>query len=244
MLNKTAFKQIGKVQNASRTTHNTLTLPWNDDGARIISAETYETYSKTMRQYRKEMEKAVEAFLADYANHVKQAKKDLGKMFREDDYPTKEFVQGKFGFDVEITPVPTARDFRAKISDKDSAAIAADIERRNRAKLDAAIKDVWERISKVTEKMIDKLDNYKPREGLKDVDGIFRDSLVENIRDLAGLMPSLNITGDPALKKIHRDILDGLCKYDAKDLRDDAKIRSQTSKKAKAIYDKVSQYLA
>lgn len=244
LLSKDALKKINKVIGAARTSHLTLTLPWNDDGSRIITTESYQNYAKTMNDYRKALQNAVDEFLEQYEGLIKEAKPSLGKMFKAEDYPEPSELKSKFRFDVEPIPVPVARDFRAKVSDREASQIAKDIERRTNARLDQAMKDVWARIHKVTERMVEKLSEYKPREGLHAAESPFRDSLVENIRDLAEVLPSLNITNDPALDKIQKEMLDNLLVYTADQLREDAKARALTNKKAKQILDKVSKYMA
>lgn len=244
LISRAALKKIGQVCTAARTSHNTLTLPWNDDGSRIITTETYQHYSKVMRDYRIAMQNAVNEFLDGYDDLVKKAREDLGDLFNKDDYPDKSTISSKFYFDVEPRPIPTGTDFRAKVSNAEAKAIAKDIEQRTNARLEEAMKDIWQRVATVTERMFKKLEDYTPRVGLHDSEGVFRDSLVENIKELAELMPSLNVTNDPAINKVQKDLLDNLCKYDPKDLRTDAKARAVTAKKAKDIYNKVSAYLA
>jgi len=243
LFGKEALNEIQKLAGAARTAHYSLTLPWTDDGSRIITTESYDHYTKVMRDYRRKIKDAVEEFLDKYDEHVKQSKKRLGKLFKAEDYPPRDVVRSKFTFDVEPMPVPTARDFRAKVSDAEANAIAKDIERRTQERLEQAMRDVYERIAEVTGKMVEKLDSYKPREGLRSAEGLFRDSLVGNIRKLAETLPYLNITKDPALDKLQKELLDNLCAYEPDDLRTDAKARALTAKKAKAIHDKVSAFL-
>lgn len=244
LLNKDALKDINKIRGAARTAHNTLTLPWKDDGTRIITTETYDHYAKTMRDYRKKLTEAVDAFLESYDDHVKAAKDTLGKLFNKDDYPSIEEVRRQYDFDVETSSVPSSYDFRAKVSNKEAAAIAKDIERRATARLEQAMKDVWQRIATVTERMANRLEEYTPREGLHDAEGVFRNSLVENVRELADLLPALNISNDPELVKIQKQMIDNLCAYDAQELREDDAARRKTAKKAKQILEKVSKYIA
>ena len=47
-------------------------------------------------------------FIEDYDDYVDQARLDLGKLFRIDDHPSKEALQGKFAIRDRITPTPTA----------------------------------------------------------------------------------------------------------------------------------------
>ena len=46
-------------------------------------------------------------FIEDYDDNIDQARLDLGKLFRIDDYPSKEALQGKFAIRYRITPSRT-----------------------------------------------------------------------------------------------------------------------------------------
>jgi hypothetical protein len=50
-------------------------------------------------------------------------------------------------------------------------------------------------------------------------EGTFRNSLLENLRELARRPPVFNLTGDPILANISERINAELCTYDADDLR-------------------------
>jgi hypothetical protein len=243
LFGKDALKQISKAVGSARVAHRTLTLPWEDNGFRIITTDGYQNYSKIMRRCRQVMEENVTSFIEGYGDYVKQAREELGKMFKKDDYPTADEAKLKFNFDVEPMPIPTSQDFRAKVSDSEAKAIAKDIERRQKARLDAAMKDVWERVADATGKMAEKLSAYEPKKGLKGAEGVFKSSLVDNVRNLAELLPSLNINNDPELKSIHKMILTNLVEHDADDLKGDAKKRALAAKAAKQIHAKVSKYL-
>lgn len=84
---------------------------------------------------------------------------------------------------------------------------------------------------------------YKPatRPGESTV-GVFRDSLVENLRDLVKVMPSLNITGDPELDALS-DRLSQLAKYDAETLRNSDTAREKVANEAKRILEDIHIYI-
>ena len=58
-------------------------------------------------------------FIEDYDNNVDQARLDLGKLFRIEDYPSKEALQGKFSIRYRITAVQDAEQFMAKLASDD-----------------------------------------------------------------------------------------------------------------------------
>lgn len=243
LLGRNAMKQISKVLNDARHTHNIMTLPWTDDGCRIITTEAYDAYAKAMKESRMSLRDAVSDFLKDYDKLKQEAKVELGDLFNPEDYPSKEEVNSKFYMDVEPRPVPISRDFRAKVSNAEAKIIAKDIEERMNERLKEATNDVWERIITLTERMHEKLSNYDPGTPFKEATGIFHRTLVDNVRELADVLPSLNLTGDKRLDEIHKKLKADLCAFDVEELRSDDQKRIATAKKAKAISSKVSQYM-
>jgi hypothetical protein len=145
---------------------------------------------------------------------------------------------------VEIKPVPAAGDFRAELSDAHVKAVTKDIERRTEERLGRAMDDVFERIQDATSKMVEKLRAYKPRVIGEANEGVFRDSLVYNLRELAELIPALNITNDKRLDELHTRLLADCTKHEPDELREDEKLRRKTADAAEKILAKVNSYLA
>ncbi len=233
---------ISKINNTRRV-HRLLTLPWDDD-ARILSNTGFNHYTETMRLQRHSVEAAAGEFAAHWPDYIQEARTRLGNMFDYEDYPVAEVVAKKFYIDVEIKPVPVAGDFRAELSDASVKAITKDIERRTEERLGKAMNDVFERIADATGKMVEKLRAYKPKVIGEAQEGTFRDSLVYNIRELAELIPSLNITGDKRLDELHTRLLADCAAHEPDQLRDNEKLRKQTAAAAEKILKKVNGYLA
>jgi ribosomal protein S13 len=224
-------------------THRLLTLPWEDGGVRILSTKSYMAYTEQMRLARLGFEAAVMEFSANLPSYIEDAKRNvLGSMFKPEDYPTQEAVTKKFWVDVEIKPVPKASDFRAELSDATVKAITKDIEKRTDLRLQQAMNDVFERVVDVTSKMVERLRAYEPVEGERAKNG-FRDSLVWNAKELADLLPALNITGDKRLDDLQTKILDDLTEYSPEILRADESLRNKTADKAEKLLKKVQSYL-
>jgi hypothetical protein len=143
--------------------------------------------------------------------------------------------------DVEIKPIPEAGDFRTKLADNTLKAITKDIERRTEERIKAAVQNCFERVADVTTKMAERLNAYEDAEGQQ---GTFRDSLVYNCVELADLLPSLNITDDPKLTDLAKQLKADLGQHSPEILRSDAKVRKQTAMKAEKLAKKVGAYLA
>lgn len=237
------FSGISTAHSNARKTHRLLTLPWEDDGTRVLAAVGYIHYVKLMKACRLKAEAEVKLFLENSAPYINEAKVRLGDMFSEDDYPDAEALAEKFGFDVEIKPMPEAGDFRAELSDDATKSIIKDIERRSKERLENAMADVFKRIQDMVGKMSERLREYSPSKDGQKAQGIIRDSLVYNIHELAEFLPALNITADPRVDELRQRLLNDLVEHSPEILRADAKVRQATISKADAILKKVNSYL-
>jgi hypothetical protein len=96
------------------------------------------------------------------------------------------------------------------------------------AQLPSAMRDVWARIGDDVGHMADKLASYSVTSEGKVTTGIFRDSMVENVRDLVERLPALNLTNDRKLNELYIKMRDRLCAYDAESLRLDGTLRQSS----------------
>lgn len=244
---RAALTDIGKAMTKLKAVHDRLTLPWSTNGMRILRSEAYEEWTKEIRWATNEFDQAADALAASFSSVQLQAKDFLGNMYRESDYPTPEFIRSKYYVKTEVMPVPEAGDFRAKLGNREVAILIRDLETRTRERAIEASRTIYEKISKVAEHMQERLTAYTPGLGPYTdtvTTGRFKDTLVSNVKELAELIPVLNIGDDPELTRLSERMLADLCQYKADDLRSDPVARKKTAKAAKAIFDKASEFIA
>ncbi len=244
LIDPKALADLNGIASQIRVFHYAKTLPWLDDGARILPAALYADYTAGMRDLRLKLEAAVTAFVAAYPTHVDAARVRLNGMFVESDYPAASEIADKFGFQTRILPMPAASDFRVTLADDQAAAIRAEITESTHEAVNVAMRDAWSRVTDVVGRMVDRLNAYKPATTTTKAEGVFRDSLVENIRELVGILPSFNLTGDAFLTGIVARMESELCTVPADTLRNDEGARREAAAAAAAILADVSQYLA
>lgn len=234
---------ISSASNKARVAHRVLTLPWEDDGTRVLANVGYINYTTVMKDCRYQFEQSVKAFLADMQPAIDEAKVRLGDMFKAEDYPDAIDLKAKFSFDVEVKPMPEGKDFRTKLSDDAVKAIIKDIERRSDERLQSAMKDIFNRVHDSVKKMSERLREYAPGKDGKRASGVIRDTLVYNINELADLMPTLNVTGDPRIDELAAQLKAELVEHSPEILRSDTKARQATISKADKILKKVKTYM-
>lgn len=242
LLPKGATSKIDSVVNAAREYHKSHTSPWLDDGRRILPSTFYMEYAKRMKEFKQEFEDACADFFKEYPGYVKTAQKRLGKMFREDEFPAIAEIKAHYSFSLDILPFPDSADFRVELDGIDE--IKREMQARMKEVYEGAMRDVAERITTLVGRMSERLKGYKPGKPGKRAEGTFKDSLVDNIKELADVLPHLNMAGDPKLAKIIERINKELCQTDAETLREDDKLRKKVATSADQVLTAIADFIA
>ena len=241
LLPKAAFAALTSTISKIRSTHYEQTLPWDDQGSRLLTVANYERYTELLESLRERMVRERARFIEDYDDNVDQARLDLGRLFRIEDYPSKEALHGKFGIRYRIVPVPDADHFMAQLASDDTARVKRDIERQIEERLHEAVGDLYRRLGEAVERVSERLqegDDGKPL--------VFRNSMIGNIRDLVDVVPRLNIFGDDRLALLCQDVKDRIAHADPDTLRSspqfDPNVRRQVKRDADALIQQFAGY--
>lgn len=188
-----AIDGVKKIESKLRALFYRRSLPWRDDGIRILPAAVWFEFSAEMRALREEFDQAVGQFLIDYDVHRAKAKVALNGMFNDSDYPAVELVRQKFAVRLSVFPLPDSEDFRVDLPDDVRAAIGQEIDDSVKDSVVLANADLRNRLGKALASVVDRL---------SDSENIFRDTLITNLRSLCSDIPKLNISGDEGLLKL------------------------------------------
>src|SRR6202008_36854 len=101
-----------------------ITLPWSDEGYRLLPAHFYFELTAKMRDFEQAFAQQVEEFLAVYPSYIEQVRPELNGLFREEDYPSAEKLRNKFGVRIEVLPIPSGEDFRVTLSQEEQSRVA------------------------------------------------------------------------------------------------------------------------
>ena len=228
--------RITKCITKARSFHYEFTQPWTDKGPRILANVLFAKFADGFRPLKRDFNAAVDHFVEFYPSFVAERREELGDMFVEADYPSVESIRSKFNCDMQVLPFPDVADFRSELDDEAVEEIVSQMNETASGVTDAVMRDTSERIIKYVGHMAKKLATYKPSGGKDDpAESTFRDSLVENVRDLAELLPAFNMTNDPRLSEIIVRIKDELCVEEADELRDNPVVRATVQKSADEI---------
>lgn len=209
------------------------TLPWAQEGQRILPSMQYIEFARELGKMMDDWKATVDTFIAKYPSMRNEAQMRLGTLFKAEDYPMAFEVRAKFKIDAVFLPVPQASDWRVDVGDLERERLEKDVTERVQAAVGKAMGDAWGRLHDVIS---------KAHERLAQPDAIFRNSLVENAVELCGLLTKLNLTEDPHLEEIRRDLEGSLCQFQPDTLREDKAVRQDVADEMKAIMDKMSAF--
>jgi hypothetical protein len=224
--------RVHKKTTHIRTKFYENTLPWGIEGTQMLPTNNYLNFMTEFRKEKGEWQYLVNDFANNYDQLRVDARRLLGGLYNDADYPSTQDIQRKFHIDMAVFPVPST-DFRVAIASDELSRIQEDVERRVKEAQSTAMKEVWTRLFDRVQHMAEKLADPK---------AIFRDSMVDNAREICALLPRLNFTDDPQLEAMRQDVEAKLIKHpDA--LRNDPDLRRDTAAEAKAIMDKMKSFM-
>jgi hypothetical protein len=244
LLSKEAFAEIRQVVSHARTKHLVLTLPWADSGFRILPLAMYDEFASAFRKYKQEFDEAADKFDTNFERYKLSRKKELGKAFREEDYPDKARVRQMFDFKTIVRPCPNVDDFRVSLAKEQIEDITSGLREEMEAALKESLHEPLRRIVKVVGKMAVKLENYVPGDEDTEAENTFKDSLVNNVRNLIPILSAFNLSGDKELDGLIKKMDKELCAIDAPILREDADKRTKVQKAATDILKKANELMA
>jgi hypothetical protein len=238
-------KKIMDYQKAAHDLLKSKSTAWGSGKRRLLPNANAQDFIQGYAQIEVEYDKAVKEFVDNADAIIAQAKANQGDF--QIDIPTKEEIEKAYALRYTLEPVPDGAQF------KGSEAVVADLrqhfEERIKASYIEAQQDALQRLADPLKKMIERMEAFEQRErdlanGKTDVgkNGIFRDTIISNIQDIASVFGSFNLTNDPKLAEIASKIA-LFEKVTADTMRNRPDIRGAAVKHAKSIIEELDDML-
>ena len=224
---------ITKYAANARAWHLSQTLPWSDNGQRLLPVSNFISYKEQLGKLNENFDALVGKFIEAYPNLVSAAAFQLGDLFNRDEYPEADAIARKFKFSYNFFPVPQAGDFRVDIGEEARKEIEASCNSLSNSRIESAMKDAWSRLHEHLLRMSERLD-YDEVADKK----IFRDTLVENAVELVDMLRHFNITRDASMEQARLALHDAIHGYEASDLRENFVAREAVKRKVDDILGK------
>lgn len=211
-----------------RWAHYAQTLPWTDDGWRLLPTENYFPYIAKMREKMRAFDEAIETLIAAYPRLKREAKVKLNGMFNDEDYPTAAAIRAKYHRDMDFMPIAAGSDFRIPLPQEELARLGREQEDRLQRAVQIAMTDAWQRLGDAVTELRGWL-----------AEGKLRGGIIDRVTELAETLGRINLTGDPALEAARKAVLANLATMDAATLKKDEKARTAATVAADAILAKM-----
>lgn len=190
------------------------TMPWGDEKMRLLPVKMEQEFRTKLNDAMAELEDARTDYVQAYPGLVSASERDLGELFDATQYPDADKVKSLFTSKVTYWPIPESSHFVAEIASEAAKSAKETIETEIENRLVEATYDMVKRAKEVVSAFSNKLEQVKPEsfiDGDDDlytelVGGTFRDSLTENIADMARLIEAMNLTGNDQIKKVVKDL--------------------------------------
>jgi hypothetical protein len=219
------LKPINSVCNQAKQVRDKYSLPWNDQGQRMLPCSVYREFNSEMIRLRNDFEVAVRELSADYPRILEDAKIRLNGMFNPDDFPSS--IEEKFSFDLDVVPMPKGDQLKiTTLSDEENLKMQEEVTRKTMEKMKSSATEV---VSRVLDAIMVLLKGTDGKGGLTNPDARFHESSITKLKEIVEIAPALNVLDNPDLHnmidaiKQHIDI-DAL---DVKEVRDNPAVREK-----------------
>lgn len=233
--NSELMKRLRTAMSAARNFHYRNTLAWMHDGPRMLATANFDAYMTEMRQLRATFEACVDDVVACYDDLREDARQVLGTLYNPEDYPSRDSLKRRYGFEIKIQPMPASEGLL-------SLGLADEEVESLRAKLEADMAETFERAHRrLWEELYERLG--KLRSAITDEKSTVREKAISSIRELAELLPRMNIMNDERLDMLSERLLASLEGVTASDIKVDARARANVASQTQDVFDVMQAFM-
>ena len=203
---------------------------WPDDGVRTIRTKRLGEFRAGFSALRDEFNQAADEFSNDWTAIRESAKMSLGQLFNEQDYPDEKTIRDRFECTIHVYALPDVGSLR------DVAGCFDEIFAENETRIQAAISEARLEPLKQMATLLGHM-----ADTLKVDDKIFRDSMVENLKDLLATEEDVVVVDDPEIKELFQKVRESVAGYTPDALRKDTTMRHKAADDAAGLVAEVGK---
>lgn len=235
-------KEITSIQNKATTMLKQMSQPFGEeDKWRLLPNACFEKFIRALGPIKQEYDAALERLRENAQDIIDTAKANVGNF--EIKVPTIEEMLEAYEMRTDFRPIPEGANFRGL----DENTINK-LRQRHDAQLEAAVhiaeKNTLERFVDPLERFVERMKAYDEKELVGDSKkrtGVFRDSVITNIKDLHEVVKDFNITGNPKLAQLDIDLAD-LVSIKPDTLRESEMVRTKATTRAQEVLDNLKAW--
>lgn len=230
-----ALRQVFSVMREARLYHYANTHAWMFDGPRFMAADAFSEYKAKMEEFKDRFEKAVLEFLNQYDELKDRAREVLGTLYNEADYPSREQVGSRFTFTYSVQPMPEASQFNGLGFNAEAVEeLRKSLEADMRATFEKANRRLWQELYEKLEKLTSKLQDEKAS---------VRQGTLDAVRNMATMLPKLNVTQDTRLEVLSSRLLRNLEGVTEETVANDNRARRRLAQETGTVFTVMQSFM-
>ena len=226
------LRAVQKFAANVRNIHYSMTMPWSDNGSRLLTTQQYFKYNEVMTDLQQEFYRLVGELLDVYEWRVIKAQDKLGTMFNRDEYPTRDSLQDKFGFRMSYEQLPdggNTGDWRLDLPHEAMQTLRTNYTDTFNLKIKGAMDDIWHKLHDNLTTLVRQLDVNEEGKGNRLYDSVF-DRAIE----LTEMLGTCNVTGDSQMEAMRRQLEQALHGLNLDQIKRSPTLREDTRTKLTA----------
>lgn len=226
---------INRIVAMGREHHEKLTLPGLVKGQQLLPTRLFSEYASAQSEIKDAFYAEVNSFKAIYPEIVESAPRRLGKAFRPEDFPKVGNIVSHFSYEHRFFPVPEGENwFLDNVSTDAMTQLRNEVENEKNALFRDATKNLLERTKAVLENLVSQIETFEPSKP-----GKLSYITINSVKEMAILASQMNITSDPTIDAIAKDMIDHFSALEAKEIRKNEDVRTRVSEIAKKLLKKM-----
>ena len=222
-----AFKAVTAVKNRIRSYWKGISLPYPEQGIRLIRQDGVEAFNAQMAEFQMELEGAVRQLDEHYSDLKSLARERLGTLYNGSDYPVS--LLGLFAVEWDfpsVEPPDYLRQLSPEIYELEKARISARFDEAVQLAEQAFTTELATLVSHLTDRLSGQEDG-KPK--------IFRDSAVTRLTEFFERFQNLNVRSSEDLDQLVRQAQEAIRGVAPQELRDSSALRRQVSRELTSV---------
>ncbi len=222
-----AFKAVTAVRHRVIAFWKGISLPYPENGIRLIRQDDISAFTVQMTSHKVELDEAVIQLDERYDELKSAARRRLGSLFNATDYPAT--LRGWFDVSYDfpsVEPPEYLRQLSPQLYQQEAARVAARFDEAVQLAEQAFTEELSKLVSHLTERLSGNEDG-KPK--------VFRDSVVENLREFFERFRHLNIRSDEQLDDLVVQAQRVIRGVEPQQLRDNQAVRQQVASQLSGV---------
>ena len=189
-----AFRAVTAIRSAIQNYWRGVSVPYPEPGLRLIRQDRIATFDEQLREYRDDLQEAVDTLQQEYPEIREAARQRLGELYCASDYPVSLADMFAVEWDFpSVEPPDYLRQLSSDIYEQERARITARFDEAVRLAEEAFTSELARLVSHLTERLAGTEDG-QPK--------VFRDTAITRLQEFFTRFQSLTIHSDAELDRL------------------------------------------